>query len=253
MPVSRHDLERYCTEFLNVDDFKDYAPNGLQVEGKKDIKRIVTGVTACNELIEKAISLKADALLVHHGYFWKGESQVITGMKAQRIKNLLTNDINLFGYHLPLDYHKNLGNNVKLAEMLEIDISGEVFTDSQPNLALAGSLKEPQSLEEFSNFVENKLARKPLFIQGSDKPVKQVVWCTGAAQDFIEDAAKTGADTYISGEVSERTTHIARELGIHYFACGHHATERYGIQALGEHLASEFGLEHKFVDVENPV
>lgn len=253
MSISRNDLERYLTEFLAINDFKDYAPNGLQVEGKNQIKRIVTGVTACQELIDKAISLKADALLVHHGYFWRGEPEVITGIKAMRIKSLLRNNINLFAYHLPLDYHKTLGNNVKLAQVLEIDISGEVFTDTQPNLALAGSIEKALSPEAFAAHVSDKLNRAPLMIQTSEKPVKQVVWCTGAAQDFIEDAARAGADAYISGEVSERTTHLARELGIHYFSCGHHATERYGIQALGEHLAAEFSLEHKFVDVENPV
>ena len=253
MSTTRQDLNLYLRNYLHVDDIKDYAPNGLQVEGREKIGRIVTGVTACLALIEKAISLKADAILVHHGYFWKGESPVITGAKARRIGLLMSTDTNLFGYHLPLDMHSELGNNVLFAKELGIELSGEVWTESAPGLVLKGTLPDPMDASDFAAHIETKLKRTPQHIAVPNRPIRNVAWCTGAAQDFIEDAAHAGVDAFLSGEISERTTHMARELGIHYFACGHHASERYGIQALGEHLAKEFNLEHQFVDVDNPV
>lgn len=233
---------------------KDYAPNGLQVEGKADITKIVTGVTASQALIEKAIELQADALLVHHGYFWKGEPAPIRGMKGKRIRTLIKHDINLFGYHLPLDIHPQLGNNARLAELLGIQVEGGLEPHPQ-SVAMFGKLDIELSGEALAERIEHVLQRKPLHIapDGIEKPIRTIGWCTGGGQDFIELAAQKGLDAFISGEISERTTYTARELGIHYFAAGHHATERYGVKALGEWLAQSHGFEVTFVDIDNPV
>lgn len=250
--MTRTELSRYLSEFLQISNYKDYAPNGLQVEGRSKIATIVTGVTACQALIDRAIELNADAILVHHGFFWKGEPDVITGMKQRRIKALLAHDINLFGYHLPLDGHPMLGNNAELGRRL--DISGaEPVEDVAQGLIWQGSLDTPMSVEDFSARLNHVLNREALHIGQSNDEIQTIAWCSGGAQDYIDIAADLGVDAYISGEVSERTFHSAMELGVHYFAAGHHATERYGIQALGEHLAREFNLEHHFVDINNPV
>ncbi|WP_028486081.1 Nif3-like dinuclear metal center hexameric protein [Thiomicrorhabdus chilensis] len=244
----RSELSDYLHGFLKVADFQDYAPNGLQVEGRTEIRTIVTGVTACQALIDKAIELKADAVLVHHGYFWKSEPVEIIGFKQKRIKSLLTHDINLFGYHLPLDAHPLLGNNAMLAKLWGLqDIT------PQAGLVRLGSLPEPSSITDFRNQVSESLGREVLHLPGGPDKINTVAWCSGGAQNYIDIALKWEADLYISGEVSEQTTHIAKEGGIHYFAAGHHATERLGIQALGEHLAEKFGLQCHFVDVPNPV
>ncbi|AQS35770.1 dinuclear metal center protein, YbgI/SA1388 family [Shewanella psychrophila] len=250
--MTRNELTEYLSEFLQVGKFKDYAPNGLQVEGRTEIKKIVTGVTACQALIDKAIALNADALLVHHGFFWKGEREVITGMKQRRIKALLTHDINLFGYHLPLDAHPMLGNNAELGRKLEISNAESVEGIAQ-GLIWQGRLDTPLPAGVFAKFISDVLNREALHIGDTTAEIQSIAWCTGGAQDYIDDAASLGVDAFISGEVSERTFHSALELGIHYFAAGHHATERYGIQALGEHLAREFDIEHEFVDIDNPV
>lgn len=250
--MKRESLVEYLETFLQVEKFKDYAPNGLQVEGKDKIKTIVTGVTACQELIEKAIALKADALLVHHGFFWKGEPEVLTGMKGRRIKALMNSDINLLGYHLPLDAHPMLGNNAELARHLDIS-DAEVVEDLGGGLLWRGRLDLPMAAEKFADRLAKVLDREPLHIGENKAEIKTLAWCSGGAQDYIDMAAKLGVDAFISGEASERTYHSAIEQGIHYFGAGHHATERYGIQALGEHLAREFGLTHHFVDVVNPV
>tara|TARA_R110000868_G_scaffold8205_9_gene42844 strand:- start:23638 stop:24384 length:747 start_codon:yes stop_codon:yes gene_type:complete len=244
----RKDLNDYLNQLLNPTQFKDYCPNGLQVQGKTDINTIATAVTASLNVIEQAIAIKADALIVHHGYFWKGEDACITGMKHKRIKALLAHDINLFAYHLPLDAHPALGNNVRLAKQLDLTLNE--LTGEQ-NILAVGELTKPQSLEQFGGHVAKKLKREPHFISGHSRDIKTISWCTGAAQDSIEQAAALGVDAYLSGEVSERTYHQAKELGIHYIAAGHHATERYGIQALGEHLANEFNFQNQFLDEPN--
>lgn len=247
------ELSLYLNQLLRCDQYSDYAPNGMQVEGKEHIKRICTAVTASEDAIEQAIIWKADALLVHHGYFWRGEAPNITGMKRQRIKRLLQHEINLFAYHLPLDCHPDIGNNACLAKLFEVDLVHTHRAGNTDNLLWSGTLAQPLSHSELTHFLAKKLKRNPLSILGSDKPISHIAWCSGGAQDLIEDAFRLGADAYISGEVSECTFYQARELGIHYYSCGHHATERYGIQALGNHLAAHFDLLHQFVDSDNPV
>lgn len=250
--MTRTELSQYLADFLHVSAFKDYAPNGLQVEGKDEIHTLVTGVTACQALIDEAIRLNADAILVHHGFFWKNEPEVITGMKQRRIKALLKHDISLFGYHLPLDAHPMLGNNATLGRQLGI-IDAEAIEEVAQGLLWRGKLDLAVSASEFSHTLENTLGRAPLHIGDSDAKIQHVAWCTGGAQDYIDVAASLGVDAFISGEVSERTFHSAVEQGIHYYAAGHHATERFGIEALGRHLAREFDLVHHFVDITNPV
>lgn len=247
-------LERILNEKLSPQLIKDYAPNGLQVEGKEQIRKIVTGVTASQALIDKAVELNADALLVHHGYFWKGEPEPIRGMKGKRIRTLIKNDINLFGYHLPLDIHPELGNNAELARLLDIQVEGGMEGHPQ-SVAMYGRLKTAISGEEFAERINKVLHRAPLHIapEGGNKMIETVGWCTGGGQDFIELAVQQGLDAFISGEISERTTYTAREMGIHYFSAGHHATERYGVKALGEWLADEHGLDVEFIDIDNPV
>ncbi len=241
----------YTNALLDINSFKDYAPNGLQVEGKNSVQRIVSGVTASLDLIEAAIKLQADSILVHHGYFWKNEAPEITGMKYQRIKALMDYDISLLGYHLPLDAHPELGNNIQLAKQLGIKVDGLMHT-SGTGLGHAGHFPQEYSLQALSDKIEKTLSRKPLAISGGNHPIKTIAWCTGGAQHYIDDALAMGVDAFISGEISENTVHIARESGIHYFAAGHHATERYGVQALGEHLKHKFDIEHYFVDCDNP-
>lgn len=251
MTIDRSELENYLNDFLYVSDFQDYAPNGLQVEGKKEIQRIVTGVTACQKLIDKAVELHADAILVHHGYFWKGEDPRIIGPKYHRIKSLLSHDINLFGYHLPLDAHSKLGNNVLLGKQLGFDSLNMLDNPLGKGLLYAGETSI-DSGELLAEHIESVLQRKPLHI-AVDRSIKRVAWCTGGAPDLLTVAAQAGCDAYITGEVYERTVHEAREWGIHFFAAGHHATERYGIQALGQYLADTFKLDVQFVDIDNPV
>ncbi|MCE9684756.1 Nif3-like dinuclear metal center hexameric protein [Shewanella sp. AS16] len=250
--MTRSELSHYLQTFLQVSSFKDYAPNGLQVEGKAQIHTLVTGVTASQALIDEAIRLNADAILVHHGFFWKSEPEVITGMKQRRIKALLAHDINLFGYHLPLDAHPVLGNNAQLARVLEL-VNAEVVEEVTQGLLWRGNLDQPMRAADVSQKLSQALNRAPLHIGDPEAQIYSLAWCTGGAQDYIDAAAALGVDAFISGEVSERTYHSAVEQGIHYFAAGHHATERFGIQALGRHLAREFGLEHHFVDIDNPV
>ncbi|TDE24701.1 Nif3-like dinuclear metal center hexameric protein [Vibrio owensii] len=247
-------LEKILNEKLSPQLIKDYAPNGMQVEGKSEIKRIVTGVTASQALIDKAIELEADALLVHHGYFWKGEPEPIRGMKGKRIRSLIKSDINLYGYHLPLDIHPELGNNAELARLLDIEVEGGLEGHPQ-SVTLFGRLKQAMTGADFANKINHVLNREPLHIapDNAEKMIETVGWCTGGGQDFIELAAQHGLDAFISGEISERTTYTARELDIHYFSAGHHATERYGIKALGEWLAQEHGLDVTFIDIDNPV
>lgn len=250
----RIELEQYLSQLLKPEQIKDYAPNGLQVEGSNQITKIITGVTASQALIERAIEENAQAILVHHGYFWKNESYVIRGMKHKRIKALLANNINLFAYHLPLDIHPILGNNVQLANLLTIDVTGPLEKDNPLSVALQGELPEQCTGTQLAQRINSQLKRNCLHISPpSNKNIKTLAWCTGGGQDYIELAAEQGIDAFISGEVSEKTTHIAHEMDIHFFAAGHHATERYGIKALGEYIAKEQGLEVIFIDIDNPV
>jgi len=250
--VQLKDLLNYSNNVLEIERFQDYCPNGLQVEGKTEVKNIVSGVTASQALIDAAIKAKADVLLVHHGYFWKGEDARISGLKYNRVRSLIESGISLLAYHLPLDAHPLYGNNAKLAEVLDLDIAG-TFPSSSDAVGMYGTLKSPMSAADFSQKISTALDREPLHIGEKNEQIHTIAWCSGAAQGYIEAAAELGVDAYLSGEISEQTVHIARECGVHFYAAGHHATERYGVQALGEHLASHFGLKHQFVDVPNPV
>lgn len=252
--IQRKELVDYLHDFLKVSDFKDYCPNGLQVEGSAEIKHIVAGVTASQSLVDKAIEENADAVLVHHGYFWKGESAEIVGIKQRRIKALLQADINLLAYHLPLDAHTELGNNAQLAKVLGIEHATSQNLNGINDLLWQGALNSALAANEFAELLEERLGRQALWLPSkSNKPIKTVAWCTGGAQSYIDEAANLEVDAYISGEVSEQTTHLAQELDIHYFAAGHHATERYGVQALAIHLSEKFDVSCQFIDIDNPV
>lgn len=253
--IKRDELTGYLQQLLSCGNFEDYAPNGLQVEGAPEIFRICTAVTASADVIEQAAMLRADALLVHHGYFWRGESPVLTGMKRHRIAGLMNNNISLFAYHLPLDCHAELGNNACLGKLFDIDFVKikKYRAGKTPDLLWSANLLNQQSVEDFAVELENKLGSKPMVIKAGEKPIHRLAWCSGGAQDFIVEAHALGADAYLSGEISERTYYQAKELGIHYFSCGHHATERLGIQALGNHLSEVYQLEHQFIDSFNPV
>ncbi|MGC9386103.1 MAG: Nif3-like dinuclear metal center hexameric protein [Hydrogenovibrio sp.] len=243
------ELTEYLDDYLRIADFKDYAPNGLQVSGKSKIHRIVTGVTACQALIDAAIELQADAILVHHGYFWKNEPVTLTGMKRKRIHSLLMHDINLLGYHLPLDAHPEVGNNAQLGQLWGLT---DITSDAK-SLVRLGRLPSAKSMGDFIQEVSRSLGRAPLHLPGGPEKIETVAWCSGGAQGYIQQAIDWRADVFISGEVSEQTTHQALESGLHYLAAGHHATERVGVKALGEHLSQQFDLEVVFVDVPNPV
>ena len=251
--VTLKTLANYTDSLLSVEQFSDYCPNGLQVEGKPEVQRLVSGVTASLELIEAAIAADADALLVHHGYFWKGEDACITGMKRQRLQRLLATGTSLLAYHLPLDAHPELGNNTQLASVLDFNTSGCFGNDGGMQLAQYGALSQPLSGAALAQQLQQCLGRAAQHIPGQTALIKSVGWCTGAAQSYIEAAVEQGLDAFISGEISEQTVHVVRECGIHYFAAGHHATERYGVQALGEHLAGHFNITHRFIDIANPV
>ncbi len=251
--IKREELSSYLDEFLNTDRYNDYAPNGLQVEGRPQIQRICTAVTASEEIITQAIQWQADALLVHHGYFWRGESPVIVGMKRKRVNYLLVNNINLMAYHLPLDCHLELGNNACLAKLLPVQSIDTHRIGTIDNLLWSGNFLNLMDPELLVELIAKKFNRLPLHIAPNNQPIRSIAWCSGGAQDYIEEAYKLGVDAYLSGEVSERTYYQAKELGIHYYACGHHATERYGIQALGQHLATTFNLDHLFIDSDNPI
>lgn len=245
------ELEKIINQKLNSDAIKDYVPNGLQIEGRESIQKILTGVTASLEFIDAAIARNVDAVIVHHGYFWKSETPVIRGMKYARIKKLIENGINLYAYHLPLDLHAELGNNAQLAKMWNIQDVMPI-SEQQP-LVLTGNLSQEISVDEFSQMIEISLDRKPFIETSGPKMIKRIAWCSGAAQDYLEDAANAGFDAFITGEVSERTIYIARELGIHFIAAGHHATERDGVKALGQWLAQEYSFDVEFIDINNPI
>ena len=250
--ASLEELTEYINTFLQIDRFKDYCPNGLQVEGKSEVHSVVTGVTASQALIDLACEKHADAILVHHGYFWKNEDTRIVGIKRKRIATLLQNNISLLAYHLPLDAHPQLGNNAQLGQLLGIQIDGELCSSANVVCGSYGHLESSIKAGAFKNTLDSLLQRESTHIHAGASDITTIGWCTGAGQGFIDVAAKLKLDAYISGEISEATTHLAREAGIHYFAAGHHATERYGVQALAEHLSKQFGIEHEFVDVDNP-
>ncbi len=243
----------YCDHFLEKNQFKDYCPNGLQIEGNEDIELIITGVTACEALIDAAIERNAQAILVHHGYFWKNEAPQIVGIKGNRIKKLIKNNISLIAYHLPLDAHPVVGNNAQLGQGLNIKTKGSFYAANGKNIALYGNLAQALTIQQFTRQVSRLLNREAQLIKGDERMVKQVAWCTGGAQNGFEEAIALGADIYISGEVSENIYHLAKESGVHYLVAGHHATERFGVQALGTHLAKQFKVHVDYIDINNPV
>jgi len=238
--------------YLAAGQIADYCPNGLQVQGRPRVRRIVSGVTASQALLDAAVAVNADLVLVHHGYFWRNEDPRVVGMKQRRLKTLLNHDISLVAYHLPLDVHPEVGNNVQLARLLGLQVDGPLEADNPRSVVLLGHLAEPMSAADFARRVATALNREPLLVD-SDRPVRRVGWCTGGGQGYIDQAIAAGVDLYLTGEASEQTFHSARENGIAFIAAGHHATERYGVKALGEHLAQRFGIEHRFIDCDNPV
>lgn len=248
--MKREELVDYLDGLLVPGKFRDYCPNGLQVEGRGEILRLVAGVTASQELLDAAVARNADAILVHHGYFWKGEDGRVTGIRRNRLASLLVNEINLLAYHLPLDAHPELGNNAQLAQRLGWVAEGRF---GEQDIAWLGSLAAPCALVELTADVARVLGRTPLVIGDGGRLIRRIGWCSGGAQGYFEQAIALGVDAYMSGEISEQTVHLARESGVAYLAAGHHATERYGVQALAEHLARQFGIACEFVDLDNPV
>ncbi|AZZ46581.1 Nif3-like dinuclear metal center hexameric protein [Pseudomonadaceae bacterium SI-3] len=251
MAVALTTLVDESDRFLNAAKIPDYCPNGLQVEGRPQVQRIVSGVTASQALLDAAVEAQADVVLVHHGYFWKNEDPHVVGIKQRRLKTLLSNDISLLAYHLPLDVHPEVGNNVQLARLLALTIEGALEPDNPRSVGLVGALDTPLTPADFMRRVHAALGREPLMVEGPGL-IRRIAWCTGGAQGYIDQAVTAGVDAYLTGEISEPTVHIARENGLSFFAAGHHATERYGVQALGEHLAKRFAIEHLFIDCPNP-
>lgn len=247
--MQRQHLIKILDDLLHPELFKDYAPNGLQVEGKSEISRIVTAVSATQNVLDQALALKADALLVHHGWFWRGENPAVVATKYRRLKTLMSGEINLIAYHLPLDAHATLGNNAQMAQLLA---ATDVAQGGENNFIWTG-LVPPISVQTLASHLEKCLNRSPLVLGDQTKTVSRLAWCSGAAEDFFEEAIAIGADAYISGEATERTTHLARETHVPFLVCGHHATERLGIKALSDWLSENHGLECIFVDDENPI
>ena len=248
--VTRTQWLSACTELLQPYRFKDYGPNGLQVEGRADIGHVVSGVTASRALIEAAIDAKADAIFVHHGLFWRGQDGTVTGWMKERLRLLLAHEINLFAYHLPLDAHPTLGNNAQLGQRLGLAVTGN-FGDQ--DLGFVGQAAAPfASAEALAQNVTQVLARTPTVVAGDGRAIRQVAWCSGGAQGYFEAAIAAGADAFITGEISEPQAHLARETGVAFLACGHHATERYGAPAVAAHLAAQLGVRHTFIDLDNP-
>lgn len=244
------ELSDYIGSLLEISRFRDYSPNGLQVEGRAEIRRIATGVTASQRLLEAATTWGADAILVHHGYFWRNEDATVTGIRKRRIAHLLKHDVTLLAYHLPLDAHPELGNNAQLALRLGLSVQGNF---GEQDIAWHGELIETQTLSKFAANITRVLQRAPLIIGESERTIKKIAWCTGGAQSYFEQAVELGVDAFLTGEISEQNVHVAQETGVAFIAAGHHATERYGVQALGEHLVQRFKIEHRFFDMDNPV
>ena len=252
MAIALTNLVAETDRLLDAARISDYCPNGLQVEGRPQVRRIVSGVTASQALIDAAITAEADVLLVHHGYFWKGEDARVVGSKQRRLKALLAHDISLLAYHLPLDVHAELGNNVQLAHRLGVEVEDALVPGNPKVIGLQGSLPQPLLAGEFAARVEQVLGRAPLLVN-PQRRVSRIGWCSGGGQGYIEQAIAAGVDLFLTGEASEQTYHSAVENDIAFIAAGHHATERYGVQALGEYLASHFALEHRFIDCPNPI
>ncbi len=247
--MQRDELADYLDECLEAARFRDYCPNGLQVEGRAEVRRVVCGVTASQALLEAAVARDADAVLVHHGWFWKSEDGRVTGFRKRRMATLLAHDISLLAYHLPLDAHAELGNNAQLASRLDWRVEGR-FGEQEIGFLGATAAK---TAGELTAALEQALGRTPQLVGDSARPLKRIAWCSGGAQGYFEEAIAAGADCFISGEISEQTVHLARETGIPYIAAGHHATERYGVQALGDHLQEKFGMDCTYVEIDNPV
>jgi dinuclear metal center YbgI/SA1388 family protein len=246
--AQRSEIDSYLAGLLAVETFRDYGPNGLQVEGRADVRRIVSGVTASRALIEAAIADGADTILVHHGLFWRGQDGRLTGWLKERVALLLARGINLFAYHLPLDAHAEFGNNAQLGARLGLVADGR-FGEQALGFIGPASGDSAQSLAER---VAQALGRAPLLLPGDGRPLRRIGWCTGGAQGYFEAAIAAGADAFLTGEVSEPQAHLARETGVAFLACGHHATERYGAPALAAHVAERFGLEHRYIEIDNP-
>ena len=247
------DIIQWCDSTLKSHEFKDYAPNGLQIEGKTEVNKIVCAVTASQTAIDAAIAQGADLLLVHHGYFWKGEAYPITGMRGKRIKSLIQQDISLVGYHLPLDSHPTLGNNAAIADLLELQNIEALDPTERHPIGNIGYLKSAMSPEAFKAFVSERLGFDAIHLPCDKSTIQKVGFCTGGAQDYISKAALQNCDAYISGEVSERTFYEAAELGVHYYACGHHATEKYGVQRLAKAISEQFNIEYSYFELNNPI
>ena len=248
--MKREELTRYLDNLLDAGRFRDYCPNGLQVEGRPEVRRLVAGVTASQALLDAAVARGADTLLVHHGWFWRGEDGRVTGIRKARLQTLLQHDINLIAYHLPLDSHEQFGNNAQLARRLGWTADGRF---GEQDIGWLGHIDQPGTLAAVSERVASALQRVPLAVGDGQQAVSRVAWCSGGAQNLFEQAIALGVDAYLSGEISEQTVHLARESGVAYLAAGHHASERYGVQALAEHLAWRYGIDCQFVDVDNPV
>ncbi|MEX1222688.1 MAG: Nif3-like dinuclear metal center hexameric protein [Idiomarina sp.] len=251
--MQREQLTGILDDLMQPQTMTDYCPNGLQVEGRSQITKIVSGVTASQAFVNAAIAANADAVLVHHGYFWKGENAAITGMKKQRIAALLAADINVYAYHLPLDVHPTLGNNAQLAALMNWQVEGALAEVSPHGVVMHGRLAEPATGDALAKQLGERLQRPvTCAVHHTHRAIQTLAWCTGGGQGFIDQAAAAGVDCFITGEVSEQTIHSAREQGIDFIAAGHHATERYGVQALGNYLAAEHGLTHEFIEIDNP-
>jgi dinuclear metal center YbgI/SA1388 family protein len=247
--IERDTLLAHLDTCLDANRFRDYGPNGLQVEGKAQIRHLVTGVTASLALIEQAIAAHADAVLVHHGLFWRGQEGRVTGWMKQRLQKLLAHDISLLAYHLPLDAHPELGNNAQWGQRLGLLADGRFW---EQNLGFIGPAPDGLTMASLVQQVHTSMGRIPTVMAGDGRPLKRVAWCSGGAQSAFEAAIAAGADVFLTGEMSEPQAHYARETGVAFVACGHHASERYGVQALGQHVAETFGIAHSYIEVDNP-
>jgi dinuclear metal center YbgI/SA1388 family protein len=248
--ADRNDIESCLQSLLQPELFKDYGPNGLQLEGGREVRHIVSGVTASLAFIDAAIAAGADTLLVHHGLFWRGQDGRLTGWLAQRVRRLMAAEINLFAYHLPLDAHAELGNNAQLGRQLGL-VADARFGEQSLGFIGAATARLGE-LAALAAEVQQGLARAPVVLAGDGRPLRRIAWCTGGAQGYFEGAIAAGADAFLTGEISEPQAHLARETGVAFLACGHHATERYGAPAVAAHVAAQFGLTHRFIDIENP-
>ncbi|HKL78768.1 MAG TPA: Nif3-like dinuclear metal center hexameric protein [Gammaproteobacteria bacterium] len=252
MAVDLHELVAYGNDYLAIDAVQDFTPNGLQVEAGTTVSRIVSGVTACQALLDEAVAAEADLVLVHHGYFWKGEDPCLVGMKGRRLATLFNHGISLLAYHLPLDRHPEVGNNAGLARALQLTETVPFGALGGVPIGLAGTLEEPAKPDAFRERVAQALDTDALHVAGPQAAIRHVALCSGGAPDLVAEAAEAGYDLYLTGESNERATHVAREMGIHFLAAGHHATERFGARDLGDHLARRYSLEHTFRDIPNP-